>query len=98
MPTVKLSQVEFYKEYLMGRESFTPREYGVDMDRSVFDDLMVDEFHGLCRNWTIDELVLHPREALNFCDGVRRKHGYYDLPDHIILRVINGEFRVPTAF
>jgi len=28
--------------------------------------------------WTIDELLLHPREAALFCDGVRRKRGWYD--------------------
>jgi hypothetical protein len=42
-------------------------------------------YHGM---WTIDELLLHPREAGHFCDEVRRLHGYFDLPDDIILRTI----------
>jgi hypothetical protein len=30
----------------------------------------------------------HPREACRFCDEARRQHGYYDVPDDIILRAI----------
>lgn len=36
--------------------------------------------------WTIEELLLHPRDAIRFCDDVRHKHAYFDLPDDIILR------------
>jgi hypothetical protein len=34
----------------------------------------------------IDELVLRPREALRFCDDVRRQHGSVDLPGDAIPR------------
>jgi hypothetical protein len=50
---------------------------------------MVDVFAEVYRDaWTIDELCLHPREAARFCDDARRKHGFYDVPDDIILRSI----------
>lgn len=81
-------QSDFLKEYIMARHSFDPRDFGVDLDREQFDDLMVEEFHNTIRGWTIDELLLRPRNALQFCDGVRAKHGWLDLPDDAILRVI----------
>jgi hypothetical protein len=50
---------------------------------------MVSAFSAIYRGqWTIDELLLHPREAVRFCDEIRHQYGYYDLPDDIILRTI----------
>lgn len=50
---------------------------------------MVDAFGAAYRGqWSIDELMLHPREAAHFCDDVRRQFGYFDVPDDIVLRVI----------
>ena len=73
----------------MGRGAFNPMEFGVNLEKAVFVDLMVDEFGATYRGvWTMDELCLHPREAARFCDDVRRKHGFFDLPDDIILRSI----------
>jgi hypothetical protein len=83
------SQLEFYRDFLMGRGNFDPKEFGVDLGRTDFTDMMCDDFNDTYKGaWTIDELLLHPREAALFCDQVRRKHGYYDLPDDVILRVI----------
>lgn len=83
------SQTQFYREFLMGRGKFNPADFGIDLSREDFGDEMVNDFNDTYRGmWTIDELLLHPREAVRFCDDVRRKHGYYDAPDDIILRVI----------
>jgi hypothetical protein len=83
------SQADFYKEFLMGRGQFSPLEFGVDATREALTDQIVSDFSAAYRGmWTIDELLLHPREAMRFCDEVRHKHGYYDLPDDIILRCI----------
>ena len=83
------SQADFYREFLMGRGNFNPAEFGINLSREEFADQMVDEFNSTYHaQWTIDELLLHPREAAIFCDQVRRKHGYFDVPDDIILRVI----------
>ena len=93
---VSKSQIEFYGEFIMGREKFHPQDFGVNMDRREFDDLMAEEFtstyHG---QFTIDELCLHPREALAFCDGLRRKHGFFHLPDDVILRTVMNRRKNP---
>ncbi len=50
---------------------------------------MLEDFNVTYRDqWTIDEFLFHPREVSRFCDEVRRKHQFYDLPDDIILRSI----------
>lgn len=73
----------------MGRGQFSPLEFGVDLTRESLMDLMVGDFGDYYKGqWTIDELVLHPREAAHFCDEIRRKHRFFDLPDDIILRCI----------
>lgn len=92
----QLSQASFYREFLMAREAFNPRDFGVDMDRGPFLDLMVDEFGAVFRGqWSIDEMLLHPRDAMWFCDSVRRKHGFFDLPDDVILRAIMNRRKNP---
>ncbi len=73
----------------MSRSKFDPREFGVELDQAEFVDEMVDDFNAAYqRKWTIDELLLHSREAIRCCDDVRHKRGYYDVPVDIILRSI----------
>lgn len=73
----------------MSRQSFDPRDFGVNMEKPEFIDQMCEDFNTVYRGqWTVDELLLRPREAMRFCDDVRHRHGYYDLPDDIILRSI----------
>lgn len=82
-------QAEFYREFLMARGKFDPRDFGVEMEREKFTDKMAEVFNTTYRGgMTIDEVLLHPREALNFCDEVRRSNGWYSLPDDIILRSV----------
>ena len=84
-----ISQTDFYQEFLMARGSFEPSEYGVDMTMEAFSDLMVDEFGEFVRDdLSLDELLLRPLSALEFTYRVRTKHGFYDLPDDIILRTV----------
>jgi hypothetical protein len=86
---IRPNQVDFYARFLMARAQIDPRHHGIDMDREPFIDEMVGDFNEAYQGrQTIDELLLHPRDALRFCDNVRHKHGYFDLPDDIILRVI----------
>jgi hypothetical protein len=92
------SQIAFYKRFLMARASFQPADFGIEMAKEDFIDQLVDDFNDAYRGgWSVDEMLLHPREAMNFCDLVRRKHGYYDLPDDIILRVVMQRRKNPTA-
>ena len=80
----------------MGRKKFTPDQFGVDMSREIFDDLMVEEFNlAYGSHWSLDEMLLHPREAARFCDDVRRKHRMFEVPDDIILRTIMGMRKSP---
>jgi hypothetical protein len=44
---------------------------------------------------TLPTLVLHPRGALRFCDGTRRKHGWFDLPDDVLLRWLMNRRKNP---
>jgi len=89
MATQTLTQQDFYKEFLMARGKFDPADFGVDLSPADFTDQAVEAFGTAYRGtWTIDELLLHPREAAQFCDQFRRKHRYFDVPDDIILRVI----------
>jgi len=67
------------------RGKFDPKDFGVEMERETFTDEICEQFRA---HWTIDELLLHPREALNFCDEVRRQRGWYMIPDDIILRTV----------
>ena len=82
-------QAAFYREFLMARGKFQPADFGINLSKEEFIDQMVEEFGSIYRGQcTIDELLLHPREAAQFCADVRRKHAFFDLPDDIILRVI----------
>jgi hypothetical protein len=92
------SQASFYREFLMRRGDYSPLEFGVDLTREALVDLLVGDFNEYYKGlWTIDELVLHPREATHFCDEIRRKHGFFDLPDDIILRAILNRRKRPDA-
>ena len=87
--TAPTSQARFYREFLMARHAFDPHDYGVNMDSADFADKMVDEFNDYTRGQlTLDEMLLHPRSALHFCDVIRQKFSYFSLPDDIILRSI----------
>lgn len=92
-----VSQIEFYREFLMSRKLFKPEDFGVAMDRDRFDEAIVDQFAETYRDaCTIDELLLHPSEALRFCSDVRRRHGWFDVPDDIILRVVMTRRKNPS--
>ena len=96
--SVEESQRAFYREWLMGRQIVNPRDYGVDMDAASFKDRMAELFTTKYRgHWTVDELLLHPREAALFCDDARRSIMGFDVPDDVILRVILGRRKKPTT-
>jgi len=92
------SQAKFYREFLMGRHKWEPKDYGIDLSRTDLIDLFIDELRSVYRGmWTIDELVVHPRDAVRFCDDFRMKHGFYDLPDDIILRTLMNLRKAQTT-
>lgn len=94
--STRSSQAEFFRAFLMARGKFDPKDFGVEMERDEFVDLLVEEFGAsYYGQWTVDELVLHPREAMNFCDTVRRKMGWLLVPDDIILRPLMNRRKNP---
>lgn len=83
------SQAAFYMEFIMARQSFDPRDFGVNLAKDEFMDKMVDDFNEYTHGQiSLDEMLLRPRTALHFCDTVRSRYGYFDLPDDIILRSV----------
>ncbi len=81
----------------MSKSAFDPIDFGIDMGKEKFIDEMVDDFNETFRGmWTIDELLLHPRDALKFCDDVRHKRGYFAIPDDAILRSILQRRKNPS--
>lgn len=90
------SQAEFYREFLMSRDHSQPRDYGVNMEKVDLVDALAQDFNDIYRTtWTVDELLLHPREAQRFCDDVRHNRGWFDLPDDIILRWLLNRRKSP---
>lgn len=86
---VAKSRTELFRSYLMARAKIDPKDYGIDLTLDAFTDQMVEQLAARYRGQiTIDELLLHPREALLFCDQVRQSLGYFLLPDDVILRPI----------
>jgi hypothetical protein len=83
------NQQLFYREFLMARGDFDPKDFGVDMARVDFADEMVSDFAAYTRGQiSLDEFLFHPRDVARFCDEVRQNHGFWDVPDDIILRSI----------
>lgn len=80
---------DFYEAFLMARNSIDPHLYGIEMNREEFIDLIIEQFSEYTRGQiSLDELLLRPRSAIHFCDDLRQKHGFFDLPDDIILKSI----------
>lgn len=64
------------------------RDVGYRGDIRDFRDTLLDLKIGLYRSWSDEMLVLHPREAMRYCDIVRYRFGLDGLPDHLILRIL----------
>jgi hypothetical protein len=76
------------KEALVARLSLTLADFGIDLGPEEFVDLLADMMAQLYPAFTIDELLVRPREALRFCDAARQRLDCYDLPDDVILRAL----------
>jgi hypothetical protein len=74
-----------------------PGDFGVVMDKEEFRQRMLSEFDGQFKGkMSLDELLLRPRVALWFCDFVREKNRWWDLPDDVILRSIMAARKNPA--
>jgi hypothetical protein len=79
----------------MVRTAINLRECGINLDREAFVGMLLDDFSAAYSNClSFGELLLHPRLALQFCESVRQRHGYADLPDDVILRWLGSGERI----
>jgi hypothetical protein len=47
-------------------------QFGITVDADVFTDAIVDTFNDMVRGqYSVDELLLHPRDALALCETIR---------------------------
>ncbi len=75
---------------------FDPMQYGLGMDRESFYDTLATEFNEYVRGMlTLDELLIRPRTAIHFCDHVRSKHLWFDLPEDVLLRTLLNRRKSP---
>jgi len=44
-------------------------------DAQMLADTACDVMHEMFRSWSVDELLVHPEDAIELCDVVRRKAG-----------------------
>lgn len=63
---------------------------GYKKDQSNFEELLVTIFHGEFRNWTDEDLLVNPREALRYCALVRQSSRLGDLADAVVLRALTN--------
>ncbi|MFO0898958.1 MAG: hypothetical protein U0836_16160 [Pirellulales bacterium] len=72
------------------RPKFNPRDYGLDLTLPQFRALVAkafDCFDTRHDKLTVDELLLNPQVAVQFCDEFRQRSGAA-LEDHQILRAL----------
>jgi hypothetical protein len=60
--------------------------YGVDKTPDEFKEMLVDRLHSMYPAFSIDELLVRPQEAIDYCKSIRRTLENFDLPDDLILR------------
>jgi transcriptional regulator with XRE-family HTH domain len=63
-------------------------EYGCELDRVEFRELLEEHKALTSPNWTVDELVCHPDEAKSYCNHIRTMPDCENLPDPLILRTL----------
>jgi hypothetical protein len=76
------------RRLIVARQTMKFADFGVTEDPDQFTNSLADLFHGMYPSFTVDNLLVRPREALRYCDAARQKTGYFDLPDDIILQAI----------
>lgn len=87
MPTS--NKTIFYEGFIMRRGDFKPQDFGVDKSKEDFLDEMNNCFNDYMKDvMSLDEMLLRPDLAKNFCLETRARTRYFDLPDDIILRSV----------
>ncbi len=96
LSAVEKSPATLLQKVIAAMAKMMPEDFGIAQSMSEFTDEMVNRFTTRFRGqWTIDELLLNPREALLFCDQVRHEMGNFALTDNFILRAILSRRKNP---
>lgn len=70
----------------MARTTIRLKDHGIDMETTKFAKLMLGELKELHEDkLSVDKLVCRPQQAGEFCQVMRRKYGWVDVPDYVIL-------------
>ena len=67
-----------------------------DIPLDQFQDRLMEILTEMYRAWSVDELLLHPRQEIEYCSTVRRVLDCHDLPDDLILRCLLGRRKNPN--
>ena len=82
---------------LMARQRLDFSHFGITEDSETVIDRLVTHFNEHTRGViTIDELLLHPSDAIQFCNRVRAAEGWFGLPDDMVLRPILNRRKKPS--
>jgi hypothetical protein len=87
----------FYLEW-KEKQTYDPRDHGVELSKDDFSRVLNEDFREMFRGyWTTFDLAHNPQMAMRFCDEVRHKHLWFDLPDQVIMvRLTAGCFEKDT--
>lgn len=72
------------------------RQYKVYLSGSDFRDILEAAFRHTYPDWSIDDLRCIPAEARKYCDNIRCRYNFRNIPDGVILfallaRITNPE-------
>jgi hypothetical protein len=70
-------------------------ENGCSIPLADFQNQLAAIMAEMYRTWSVDELLLHPSEGLEFCAVVRRQTNCRDLPEDLILRCLLNRRKNP---
>jgi hypothetical protein len=85
------------EKLLMARQRLDFSHFGITEDSNAVIDRLVTHFNTHTRGIiSIDELLLHPTDAIQFCNHVRAIEGWFGLPDDMVLRPILTRRKNPT--
>ena len=73
------------------------RANGCSVPIDQFQDELEDLHSNLYQNWSVDELLLHPDDAKEFCNTIRRQTSFQGLPDDLILRCLISRRKNPKG-
>lgn len=77
---------------MLNRGEWEPEQFGIaGMGKDEIIKVLCQYFRdSLGRTWTVDDLLLHPSDAVRFCQDARFRAGWFDMPEEFILRALRA--------